>query len=60
MQHAPANVTQERVGRAILTASVIFLLAVASVFQYLMGVTGVPNLLADVLYAALDPRIRMA
>ena len=34
---------------AILTASVIFLLAVASVFQYLMGVTGVPGLLADVL-----------
>src|SRR6201993_2646722 len=34
---------------AILTASVIFLLAVASVFQYLMGVTGVPTLLADVL-----------
>jgi tripartite ATP-independent transporter DctM subunit len=34
---------------AILTASVIFLLAVASVFQYLMGVSGVPNLLADVL-----------
>jgi C4-dicarboxylate transporter DctM subunit len=34
---------------AILTASVIFLLAVASVFQYLMGVTGVPTLLAEVL-----------
>jgi C4-dicarboxylate transporter DctM subunit len=34
---------------AILTASVIFLLAVASVFQYLMGVTGVPTLLASVL-----------
>ena len=34
---------------AILTAAVIFLLAVASVFQYLMGVTGVPTLLADVL-----------
>jgi C4-dicarboxylate transporter, DctM subunit len=34
---------------AILTAAVIFLLAVASVFQYLMGVSGVPNLLADVL-----------
>ena len=32
-----------------LTASVIFLLAVASVFQYLMGVTGVPTLLATVL-----------
>ncbi|MBS0527091.1 MAG: TRAP transporter large permease [Proteobacteria bacterium] len=34
---------------AILTAAVIFLLAVASVFQYLMGVTGVPTLLAEVL-----------
>jgi C4-dicarboxylate transporter DctM subunit len=34
---------------AILTAAVIFLLAVASVFQYLMGVTGVPTLLANVL-----------
>jgi C4-dicarboxylate transporter DctM subunit len=34
---------------AILTAAVIFLLAVASVFQYLMGVTGVPTLLAHVL-----------
>ena len=34
---------------AILTAAVIFLLAVASVFQYLMGVSGVPKLLADVL-----------
>jgi C4-dicarboxylate transporter, DctM subunit len=34
---------------AILTASVIFLLAVASVFQYLMGVSDVPKLLADVL-----------
>ena len=34
---------------AILTAAVIFLLAVASVFQYLMGVTGVPKLLAEVL-----------
>jgi C4-dicarboxylate transporter DctM subunit len=48
------NVTLAEMGRlaydsAILTASVIFLLAVASVFQYLMGVTGVPTLLADVL-----------
>jgi C4-dicarboxylate transporter DctM subunit len=34
---------------AILTAAVVFLLAVASVFQYLMGVSGVPALLADVL-----------
>src|SRR5258708_16391509 len=34
---------------AILTAAVIFLLAVASVFQYLMGVSDVPKLLAGVL-----------
>ncbi|HSI01842.1 MAG TPA: TRAP transporter large permease [Reyranella sp.] len=48
------NVTLAEMGRlaydsAILTAAVIFLLAVASVFQYLMGVTGVPTLLAEVL-----------
>src|SRR3978361_202869 len=34
---------------AILTAAVVFLLAVASVFQYLMGVSGVPKLLGQVL-----------
>jgi C4-dicarboxylate transporter, DctM subunit len=34
---------------AVLTGSVVFLLAVASVFQYLMGVSGVPKLLAEVL-----------
>jgi len=34
---------------AILTASVIFLLAVASIFQYLMGIQGVPRLLGEVL-----------
>jgi tripartite ATP-independent transporter DctM subunit len=34
---------------ATLTAAVVFLLAVASIFQYLMGVSGVPNLLADLL-----------
>jgi len=34
---------------AILTAAVVFLLAVASVYQYLMGVSGVPQLLAEVL-----------
>ena len=34
---------------AILTAAVVFLLAVASVFQYLMGVSGVPKMLAEVL-----------
>jgi C4-dicarboxylate transporter DctM subunit len=34
---------------ALLTAAVVFLLAVASVFQYLMGMTGAPALLAEVL-----------
>src|SRR5256885_3971103 len=34
---------------AILTAAVVFLLAVASVYQYLMGVSGVPQLVAEVL-----------
>jgi C4-dicarboxylate transporter DctM subunit len=34
---------------ALLTAAVVFLLAVASVYQYLMGVSGVPQLLAEVL-----------
>src|SRR5438067_9138969 len=34
---------------AVLTAVVIFLLAVATVFQYLMGVTGVPILLGELL-----------
>jgi C4-dicarboxylate transporter, DctM subunit len=34
---------------ALLTAAVIFLLAVATVFQYLMGITGVPILMADIL-----------
>jgi len=48
------NVTLREMGRlaydsAILTAAVIFLLAVASVLQYLMGVSGVPTLLAEVL-----------
>ncbi|WP_428669928.1 TRAP transporter large permease [Reyranella sp.] len=48
------NVSWATMGRlaydsAILTASVVFLLAVASVFQYLMGVSGVPALLAHVL-----------
>src|SRR6202047_4394397 len=32
---------------AILTAAVVFLLAVATIFQYLMGVTGVPLLLGE-------------
>jgi C4-dicarboxylate transporter DctM subunit len=39
---------------AILTASVVFLLAVASVFQYIMGVSGVPALLAQVLEPLKD------
>jgi C4-dicarboxylate transporter DctM subunit len=48
------NVSYRQIARlaydsAILTAAVLFLLAVASVFQYLMGVSGVPKLLADVL-----------
>lgn len=34
---------------ALLTAAVVFLLAVATIFQYLMGVTGVPAMLAKVL-----------
>src|SRR3989440_673466 len=34
---------------AVLTAVVIFLLAVATIFQYLMGVTGVPLLLGELL-----------
>jgi C4-dicarboxylate transporter DctM subunit len=34
---------------AILTAAVVFLLAVASVYQYLMGVSGVPQMLGEVL-----------
>jgi C4-dicarboxylate transporter DctM subunit len=34
---------------AILTSAVVFLLAVASIYQYLMGVSGVPQMLAEVL-----------
>src|SRR5919202_1613934 len=34
---------------ALLTAAVVFLLAVATVFQYLMGMTGVPALLGELL-----------
>ena len=34
---------------AILTAVVVFLLAVATIFQYLMGVSGVPVLLGELL-----------
>ena len=48
------NVSWAEMGRiayesAILTASVIFLLAVASIFQYLMGIQGVPKLLGEML-----------
>src|SRR5437762_3588860 len=48
------NVTWREMGTiaydsAILTAAVVFLLAVASIYQYLMGVSGVPRMLADVL-----------
>jgi C4-dicarboxylate transporter DctM subunit len=39
---------------AILTAAVIFLLAVASIFQYLMGMQGVPKLLGEVLEPLKD------
>jgi C4-dicarboxylate transporter DctM subunit len=34
---------------ALLTAAVVFLLAVASVYQFLMGMLGVPALLGEVL-----------
>jgi tripartite ATP-independent transporter DctM subunit len=34
---------------ALLTAAVVFLLAVASIFQYLMGITGVPAALAKLM-----------
>ena len=48
------NVSWREMGRiaydsAILTAAVVFLLAVASVYQYLMGVSGVPQLLGELL-----------
>jgi C4-dicarboxylate transporter, DctM subunit len=48
------NVTYRQMGglayeSAILSAAVVFLLAVASIFQYLMGISGVPKLLAEVL-----------
>jgi tripartite ATP-independent transporter DctM subunit len=48
------NVSWREMGRiaydsAILTAAVVFLLAVASVYQYLMGVSGVPQLLGQLL-----------
>jgi C4-dicarboxylate transporter DctM subunit len=48
------NVSWREMGKiaydsAILTAAVVFLLAVASVYQYLMGVSGVPQLLGQLL-----------
>src|SRR5207248_10998896 len=47
------NLSWKEIGRiaydsAILTSAVVFLLAVASIFQYLMGVSGVPQMLAGV------------
>jgi C4-dicarboxylate transporter DctM subunit len=39
---------------AILTASVVFLTAVASIFQYLMGASGVPLLLGQLLQPLHD------
>jgi C4-dicarboxylate transporter DctM subunit len=35
---------------ALLTAAVVFLLAVASIFQYLMGISGAPLFLAQLLH----------
>src|SRR3954447_9575468 len=48
------NVSWMQIGRiaydsAVLTAAVVFLLAVATIFQYLMGVSGVPLLLGELL-----------
>jgi len=48
------NLTWRQIGQiaydsAVLTAAVVFLLAVATIFQYLMGVTGVPVLLGELL-----------
>src|SRR4051794_6884867 len=48
------NVTWREMGKiaydsAILTAGGVFLLAVASIYQYLMGVSGVPRMLGEVL-----------
>jgi C4-dicarboxylate transporter DctM subunit len=48
------NVSWRQVGEiayesGVLTAAVVFLLAVASIFQYLMGVTEVPRLLGELL-----------
>jgi len=48
------NVSFAEMGRiaydsAILTAAVVFLLAVASLYQYLLGVSGVPQMLGTLL-----------
>src|SRR3981189_1350190 len=48
------NVSWREMGRiaydsAILTAAVVFLLAVASIYKFLMGLPGMPRMLADVL-----------
>src|SRR6202165_2653660 len=44
-----AQILQIGYDSAVLTAVVVFLLAVATIFQYLMGVTGVPLLLGEIL-----------
>jgi len=49
------NVSWRQIARiayesALLTAAVVFLTAVATIFQYLMGVTGVPQVLGQVLH----------
>jgi tripartite ATP-independent transporter DctM subunit len=44
-----AEMAQIAYESALLTAAVVFLLAVATVFQYLMGVSGVPAMLGEVL-----------
>ena len=49
LEHALVKMGRLAYESAILTAAVVFLLAVASIFQYLMGVSGVPKLLAEVL-----------
>ena len=54
MSNVCRNVVVAPLFNPVLTAAVVFLLAVASVFQYLMGVTGVPTLLAEVLGPGLE------
>src|ERR1700730_17277360 len=47
--HRARHAVSLSIDSAILTAAVVFLLAVASIYQYLMGVSGVPQMLGDVL-----------